>query len=430
MKNFQFMLVLFLIFGFALTPALAVQDAPAVPETESKEQQSRGAEQESEETENQSGQDGDQESDEENSDDDADEKNSEMKSDDREQDDDDESSDEDDGRADDKTRKSLGFTRWTRDAERLKNFSKQSAKFVSVFSPVVASVNDSTLMIMSGERQIALGTVVDSDGLVLTKASELRGNLGCKLLDGTIVDAEVIGIDPATDLALLKVDADDLTVVQWSEEPTPAIGRWLATPKGNKDTAAIGVVSVETREIPPSRPFIGIVMVNVEGGKGVRIDKVVPNSPADFADLWVNDVIVKIDDTVVKDNIGVRDALGQYDVNDRVTLTVMRGTRELKIKLTLAERDKISPENERSNQQNSMGSILSRRRKDFPNAFQHDSMLTSNTCGGPIVDLSGKVVGINIARAGRVSSLALPVDLVREWDGTLRLKTAGSCNPA
>lgn len=47
-------------------------------------------------------------------------------------------------------------------------------------------------------------------------------------------------------------------------------------------------------------------------------------------------------------------------------------------------------------------------------AFQHDSMLTSKTCGGPIIDLSGSIVGINIARAGRVSSLALPVNEIRD----------------
>ena len=39
-------------------------------------------------------------------------------------------------------------------------------------------------------------------------------------------------------------------------------------------------------------------------------------------------------------------------------------------------------------------------------------MLSSSTCGGPIVDLSGKAVGINIARAGRVSSLALTSEVV------------------
>ena len=146
--------------------------------------------------------------------------------------------------------------------------------------------------------------------------------------------------------------------------------------------------------------------------KGIRITTIVDNSPADDADLWINDLILKIDDTVTKDVVSLQDALGQYDVFDRVTITVRRGDKELEIKLTLASRDRDSPDNLRTNMQNSMGSTPSRRRKDFPMCFQHDSMLTATTCGGPIVDLSGKVVGINIARGGRVSSLALPTEIV------------------
>ena len=37
-------------------------------------------------------------------------------------------------------------------------------------------------------------------------------------------------------------------------------------------------------------------------------------------------------------------------------------------------------------------------------------MLQSNTCGGPLLDLSGNAIGINIARAGRVASYALPLE--------------------
>lgn len=303
--------------------------------------------------------------------------------------------------------RALGLNPWSRDSERVNSYSKKSDDFVGVFQSVVASADASTLEVMSGKRQIALGTVIDSNGLVLTKASELRGQIGCKLLDGTIAEATVVGIDPETDLALLKVDAENLNVIQWSQDPTPVTGQWLATPKGEKDTPTIGVVSVNARAIPPSRPFIGITMENVPQSGGVRITTVVPRSPADSADIWVNDVITKIDDDTVTDITVLRDILKNYEIDDRITLGVTRGKKKLNIKLTLAERDKISPENLRSNQQNSMGSILSRRRKDFPSSFQHDSMLSSKTCGGPIVDLSGKVVGINIARAGRVSSLAL-----------------------
>ena len=268
---------------------------------------------------------------------------------------------------------------------------------------------------MSGKRQIALGTVVEADGLVLTKASELRGELGCKLPNGDVVSAEVLGVDPSTDLALLKLDTDNLSVIQWADDETPpATGRWVATPKAEKkgEFPTIGVVSVNAREIPASRPFIGIFMSDLQDEDGIRISQIVNKSPADLADLRVNDVILEIDGEVAKDRRFLSETLGQYDINDRVTLTIRRGGKEIKIKLTLAERDKVSPDNTRSNTQNSMGSVLSRRRKDFPDSFQHDSMLSSSTCGGPILDLSGKAVGINIARAGRVSSLALTSKVV------------------
>ena len=45
-------------------------------------------------------------------------------------------------------------------------------------------------------------------------------------------------------------------------------------------------------------------------------------------------------------------------------------------------------------------------------AFQHDTTLRPDQCGGPLVGLDGKVMGINIARAGRVVSYAIPADIV------------------
>ena len=97
-----------------------------------------------------------------------------------------------------------------------------------------------------------------------------------------------------------------------------------------------------------------------------------------------------------------------------MTLTVLRSERKRKIKLTLANRDKTSFENMRSNQQNRMGPRLSGRRKNFPLAFQHDTALRDNECGGPLVNLDGDVVGVNVARAGRVASLAIPAHRVLE----------------
>ena len=55
----------------------------------------------------------------------------------------------------------------------------------------------------------------------------------------------------------------------------------------------------------------------------------------------------------------------------------------------------------------------------FPTILQHDSVLAATDCGGPILYLEGRVVGINICRAGRVETYAVPAEviqpLLRTW---------------
>jgi len=63
---------------------------------------------------------------------------------------------------------------------------------------------------------------------------------------------------------------------------------------------------------------------------------------------------------------------------------------------------------------NRMGTQLSKNRSGYDLALQHDCPLEPKDCGGPLVDLDGRVVGINVARAGRVKSYAIPSSVVRE----------------
>jgi serine protease Do len=60
-----------------------------------------------------------------------------------------------------------------------------------------------------------------------------------------------------------------------------------------------------------------------------------------------------------------------------------------------------------------MGGDLSERRSGFPAVLQHDSVLGPEECGGPVIDLAGRAIGINIARAGRTESYAIPDDVLR-----------------
>ena len=94
-------------------------------------------------------------------------------------------------------------------------------------------------------------------------------------------------------------------------------------------------------------------------------------------------------------------------------LTVTRDDTNLEITAKLGRRADLDIEN--SDFQSFLGGDLSVRRTGFPTVLQHDTFLLPQHCGGPIVDLDGRVVGINIARAERIASYALPAKEIQPW---------------
>ena len=293
----------------------------------------------------------------------------------------------------------------------IKSRTRGDSDLISVFKSISISASESTVKVQNGRLQIAVGTIVDGSGLVLTKASEMRGDLKCRLPNGDVKAANVIGIDTENDLALLKIDAEGLSEAPLQAVEPPTRGMWLVSPTDQAGALTVGVVGVNEREIPPSRAFIGIQMDRGYDG-GVLITSITPGAPAEKARLRANDVIVKLDEVEIKNMDSLVKTLGTYSPGTEIRLTILPNEKENSVRLTLADATQISPMSSRSRAQNSMGSRPSRRGKDFPRAFQHDMVLSANQCGGPVVDLDGNIVGINIARAGRVSNLAIPVDAV------------------
>ena len=55
---------------------------------------------------------------------------------------------------------------------------------------------------------------------------------------------------------------------------------------------------------------------------------------------------------------------------------------------------------------------LNRRRSGFPAVFAHDGVISPEQCGGPVVDLQGRIVGVNISRAGRHAAYAIPTSVI------------------
>jgi len=107
------------------------------------------------------------------------------------------------------------------------------------------------------------GFIISSDGLILTNAHVVRDakDVTVKLSDRREYTAKVLGIDTATDIAVLRVDARDLPVVRLGDprnlevgDPVLAIG----APYGLEQTATSGIVSAKGRSLPGDAvvPFI------------------------------------------------------------------------------------------------------------------------------------------------------------------------------
>jgi serine protease Do len=292
--------------------------------------------------------------------------------------------------------------------------AKSSDQFLELFDTIVKDAREATVEIKSGNKTIALGAIVDASGFVLTKQSELKSPLSCVLHNGKTVSAIVYGVHPKTDLALLQVTGEDmgsLPVVSWSAPEALDVGSWLVTIKADDDPVVVGVVGVKERMIRPKPGFMGVNLGQQDSK--VIVTNVNPDTPARQAGILVGDAIIDVNGEAVTDIPSLQEKVRSFAPGDEITLKILRKDKEIALDIVLGDAEDLNPLFERSNQQNTMGgNELSKRRQDFPLAVQHDGFLKPTDCGGPVVNIDGKVVGINIARQGRVSSLMLPTSVV------------------
>jgi serine protease Do len=110
-------------------------------------------------------------------------------------------------------------------------------------------------------QSLGSGVVVSRDGYVLTNNHVITGNARGEVTrtDVTVVlgdkrelRAKVIGTDPATDIALLKVDANDLPVLTWGDSSKLRVAEWvlaIGNPFQLNQTVTLGIVSATGRSL-------------------------------------------------------------------------------------------------------------------------------------------------------------------------------------
>ena len=282
---------------------------------------------------------------------------------------------------------------------------------MKAYEPVVAIANDSTYRVLVDGEQVALGTAVSGDTL-LTKASEIdEADFKVELARRNFVGGEVVKVFKKYDLALIRVSRGTVRPIDLDlKSGALPLGTFLASVGNRKRPEAIGLISVKTREFASAKGFLGIFLDKVDAG--IIIRDVSRRSPASRAGLKVDDVILKLDEKSYSQLPDLIGAVGSHAPGEEVKLLVKRGDEELTLIAKLGIRQ-ANP-GSRMERMNQMGSELSETRSGFPMALQHDCPISPNACGGPVVNLDGEVVGINIARAGRIKSYALPLQVIQQ----------------
>lgn len=125
----------------------------------------------------------------------------------------------------------------------------------------------------SRPRAMGSGFVIDPDGLIVTNhhVVEHGTDVVVTMDDGTQYEADVVGLDAKTDLALLKVEADTpLPFVAFGDSDAARIGDWviaIGNPFGLGGTATTGIVSARGRDIKAG-PFDDFLQIDAPINQG------------------------------------------------------------------------------------------------------------------------------------------------------------------
>lgn len=299
-----------------------------------------------------------------------------------------------------------------------KEFSKPQrmdplADFPMEFSELESELDEACVEIASkladGEEVPIVGTLIRSTRFIVSKNSMVGENPTANLGD-SVVQLEVISRDRANDLILLKSPKENLVGVDVNKPvgEVPSIGSFLITPESD-GPGLISVVSSNafTSRKQQSRGFLGVMPADYKDKGGAILREVTKGGAAERAGLSVGDVVTQLNNTEITTHMEMRRFLGTLDPNATVVASITRDSQQLEKTIRLGAFPSSS--NHAADNMDKSG-----RRDGFSKVIPHDADLGPASCGGPLFDLDGNFVGLNIARNSRVRSYAIPRTIIQQ----------------
>ncbi len=121
-------------------------------------------------------------------------------------------------------------------------------------------------------RSSGSGFVIDANGYILTNYHVVDGaeSIIVRLNDRSEYKAEIVGTDPATDIALLKVDATGLHALRLGSSAALKPGQWvlaIGAPFNFEHSVTAGIVSAKNRSLP-RQPYVPFIQTDVPINRG------------------------------------------------------------------------------------------------------------------------------------------------------------------
>lgn len=265
---------------------------------------------------------------------------------------------------------------------------------------------------------LGIGTLLD-DRRVAAKLSRLNdaSTILCRIEGAKEYSpAQLIAHSRTDDLAILQLATGADAKLSFNPVNKAGAGD-IVYSSGFARGGIVSRTAHEERSLPLR---FGASFMEDESVSGLLVTDVAPNSTAYQCGILKGDQLLSI--TPLHDVLPTNQNLDDLEdlfrlvqpgdwvrVQFRRDQQIMNGTGQLSIN--------PASEFERTEFLDGRSGRLSARRSGFDNVFQHDIPISPETCGGPVLNSSGELIGINIARRSREATLALPISTVLNLSG-------------
>ena len=292
----------------------------------------------------------------------------------------------------------------------------------NILNPLQKVLQNSSVVITNAERlSVGYGCLVSSEGHILTKASLINDPKKIFIRFGKKeYKPELINTSEEWDVSLLKIDITDASPLDLAAPPQSS-GNIVACNGVTgllKRRLKFGIIAAKPRAIPFQESALDLKAYPDMEKKGFIVEDVKPDGEASKSGIQKGDLIVELNGTELTDFDMPFNALfkGMWP-GEKVTLKIKRKEQEVSHALALKWLHEVSAGPQDRNE--SISGRISVRRTGFPAIIQHDIALSSRTIGGPLLNLDGKCIGMNIARFSRSETYAIPSNIInlllQEW---------------